>query len=173
VTAPLTGRPTADAAALLTALRSLEAAGVVYCLRNGPGGLTPSAGEDVDVLVEPVARRAAGRALAQSGWRRLRAPGHHGHQFWLCITDRGSWLKIDLVWQLRYGHRTESPGPWLARRTRRDGVWVAGTLDEQRHREHRAAGHRERPTRLERLARQLPARPGRAGPVVAVLGPSP
>jgi thymidylate kinase len=152
-------------------LGALDAAGVVHCLRNGPAGLVTAPGEDVDVLVAPRDQQSAGRILIRCGWRRLRAPGHRGHQFWLLRSSDDDWLKIDLVSRLRYGDRTESTGEWLRRRRLVDGVWAASAADEQRHREHRAAGRRERPGNLERAARRLPAGVPRPGPVVAVLGP--
>jgi thymidylate kinase len=50
-------------------------------------------------------------------------------------------------------------------------VYVAADEDDRRHRDHRAAGRRERPGLVERAARRLPPRPLRSGPVVAFLGP--
>ncbi|MGA8208853.1 MAG: hypothetical protein WB798_01730, partial [Nocardioidaceae bacterium] len=144
---------------------------VEYCLRNGPTGLAPAPGEDVDILVDRSARRAVAGVLRADGWRTLRAPGHWGHQFWLAVDAADHWVKLDVVWRIRYGSDGESTRGWLASRVAVDGVWVADESHERRHREQRAAGRRERAGLLERLARQLPPAPRRSGPVLAVLGP--
>ncbi len=163
--------PVASAAALRSAMDALESAGVSYCVRGPTTDLVPEPGSDVDVLVSPSARRAAARPLGACGWRPFKAPGHWGHQFWLYLTDDAQWLKIDLVWRLRYGAETESTEGWLARRRLRGGTYIAAPEDDQRHRTHRSAGHRERPGIVERAARRVPPVPRRSGPVVAFIGP--
>ena len=157
--------------ALRTATDALDAGGVVYCLRNPTADLMPEPGGDVDVLISPSQRRAAARALAGCGWHLLGSPGHWGHQFWLYLTDDAQVVKIDVVWRLRYGTIVEATPAWLARRRLRNGVHVAAPTDVDRHREHRAAGLRERPGLLERAARRVPPAMRRSGPVLALLGP--
>ena len=152
-------------------LAALDAAGVPYCVRGFTAELVPPDGADLDVLVPPASRQAAAEVLAAAGWHPLRAPGHWGHQFWLRTTETGHWLKIDLVWRLRYGSETESTSDWVSRRRELDGLYAAAQADEDRHRERRARGQRETPGPLERAARRLPPRFPRSGPVVVVLGP--
>jgi len=147
------------------ALAALEGAGVTYCVRN-----RPKPGDDLDVIVSRRDAGRAGRVLQEHGWQRLAAPGHHDHRFFV---RRGSahWLKIDLMTGLRYGPRSWPADGLLQRRRSVDGLWVAGPADEARHRELRAAGFRESPSRRERLARCLPVGLRRRGCVVAVVGP--
>ncbi len=149
-------------------LLGLGAAGVPYCVRGHTSGLVPPDGADLDVLVPPASRGAAGTALAAAGWHPLRAPGHWGHQFWLRATESGHWLKIDLVWRLRYGSETESTSDWVARRRELDGVYAAAQVDEDRHRERRARGQRETPGLLERAARRRPASRSPPRPAISV-----
>ncbi len=170
-TSPGAPERSATELALRRALEALDDAGVPHCLRNGPGDLLTEAGSDVDVLVVPTDRRRAGRTLSACGWRRLRAPGHWGHEFWLMPVRGDHWLKLDLVWRLRYASEHESTAPWVAGRRKVGGIWLASDADVARHRDHRAAHRRERPGPLERALRRVPPRVPRGGPVLAVLGP--
>ena len=152
------------------ALEVLERVGVEYALRNGR--LTsedPAA--DLDVLVRPVQRALLHRALTTAGWRWLRAPGHRGHRFYLREAGDLTWVKLDVVWELRYGRDRAPTDGVLARRRLVDGLWLVSEQDARSHAEHRAAGRREEATVAERLLRALPVSLARRGCVVAVLGP--
>ena len=151
------------------ALAHLERAGVEYALRNGR--LTsedPAA--DLDVLVRRAQLDVVHRVLTAGGWHRLRAPGHRGHRFYLREAADLTWVKLDVVWELRYGRERSATTGLLARRQQVDGLWLVSGEDARTHAEHRAAGRREVATLGERLLRALPS-PVRRGCVVAVLGP--
>lgn len=156
--------------AVRTALEALDEAGVPHCLRNGE--LAPSRpGEDIDLLVPHTALARVRQVLVPLGWKELLAPGHHGHEFWVRLAVDGTWSKLDVVTERRYGVSGEPVDDVVARRRLVDGVWVAAEEDEARHRRERAAGNREIPTRWEKLRRNLPLAARRRGVVVAILGP--
>ncbi|WP_448614593.1 hypothetical protein [Modestobacter sp. URMC 112] len=152
------------------ALAALDAAGVEHALRNGDLTVTDPAA-DLDVLVRPTDLARLDRALTAAGWRELRAPGHRGHRFYLREAADATWVKLDVVTELRYGTQRSGTGPLLDRRRRVDGVWLVAESDARQHAEHRAAGRREVTTPLERLTRALPVGLRRRGCIVAVLGP--
>jgi thymidylate kinase len=159
------------AVVLLTeALAALQAADLPHCLRNGELR-APQHGDDVDVLVPQARVAEVGPALAPLGWQPVRAPGHRGHRFWVRTDSSGTWLKLDVVSQRRYGSTSESVDEVVARRRRVGGQWVVAEEDEARHRAERAAGNREIATWSERLRRALPVASRRRGVVVAMLGP--
>jgi thymidylate kinase len=155
---------------VVTALAALDSADVEYALRNGDITVD-DASADVDVLVRSDSLDDVHRALTGVGWSWLRAPGHRGHRFYLREADDLTWVKLDVVTRLRYGHETVPIEPVLDARRRVGEVWVVSDDDARRHTEHRLAGRREIATPAERLARKLPVSLRRRGCVVAVLGP--
>ena len=152
------------------ALAALDAAGVEYALRNGDLTVEDPAA-DLDVLVRPGELRQLHRALAAAGWRHLRAPGHRGHRFYLREASDLTWVKLDVVTELRYGRDVSGTGPLIAGRRRVGGLWLVSGVHALEHAEHRTAGRREVATWSEWLARRLPISVRRRGCVVAVLGP--
>lgn len=141
------------------ALRSLDAAGVAYALRGPQPIHDQPRGGDVDVLVGARDARAAARALEAAGFRRLRAPGHEGHRFFLAFdAERGTWLKLDLnLVPARLGWDLGARDPASLARFAGYRVGVK-------------AGGRAQRVRMV-LARRLPLAPRRCGAVVAILGP--
>jgi thymidylate kinase len=78
---------------------ALDEAGVRWCRLRERGE-----GSEDDLLVGPADLGAARRALAASGWRERRHPGHGSHRAFAtydAATDE--WSKIDLVTSLDYG----------------------------------------------------------------------
>jgi len=113
-----------------------------YAFRKGSERVDPhTPGSEVDILVDPAELRAAEAALLGEGFRRLDAPGHPHHRFYLGF-DGGRWLKIDAKIARGSGGAQVAAGRW------------------------RAAGHF-----LTALAQRRPLGLRRAGPLVAVLGP--
>jgi thymidylate kinase len=152
------------------ALAALDRAAVEYALRNGSLTLDDPAA-DLDVLVRPAQAGALHAALTSAGWALLQAPGHRGHRFYLREAEDLTWVKLDVVTELRYGRRRSGTDDLLARRRLVDGLWLVSEDDARRHAEHRAAGRREIATLGERLVRALPISLRRRGCIVAVLGP--
>ena len=125
-----------------SAFDALDSHAIRYAFRKGSELIDPYAqGSEIDILIDRLDLPAAETVLAHHGFRRLRAPGHQGHRFYLAF-ERGSWLKIDA--KIARGTR---PLPLHGRR------W-------------RAARHL-----LTALAQRRPLSLRRAGPVVALLGP--
>ncbi len=170
MSAPPAGAVGGRRALVEEALAALDAHDVEHALRNGDITVHDPAA-DLDVLVRPRDLPALHRALTGSGWSLLRAPGHRGHRFYLREAPDLTWVKLDVVTELRYGRRRSSVAGLLDRRVRVDGVSLASAADARAHADHRRAGRREVPTVAERVARALPVSARRRGCVVAVLGP--
>ncbi len=167
---PLT-HPAGDRArSVRHALSALTAGGVDHALRNGDLAVQDPAA-DVDVLVRPGDLGRVDQVLQGTGWRRLTAPGHRGHRFYLHEADDTTWVKLDVVSELRYGTHRSATAPLIERRRLVDGVWLVSQADAQEHARQRAAGRREVSTLGERVLRALPVGLRRRGCVVAVLGP--
>jgi thymidylate kinase len=142
------------------ALEALPPAGIAFATRGEQPIDDPPPGGDIDILVADADAEAAERVLVGAGFRRLVAPGHRRHRFYLAFDRvRGRWLKIDVAlvpprfgWDLS-ARDAASLGRFAgyrvgmkARRTFAERVWSA-------------------------LARRRPLSLRRQGPVIAVLGP--
>src|SRR5215217_2298252 len=92
---------------VLDALAAIDTHGVRYSRRNGSIDVDDPAA-DVDVLVRPGDLPGLHRALTGAGWLLLRAPGHRGHRFYLREAPDLTWLKLDVVTELRYGRERSS-----------------------------------------------------------------
>jgi len=127
---------------LAAAFDAMDGRRIRYAFRKGSERVDPyTPGSEVDILLDPSDLRAAEAALITQGFRRLDAPGHRHHRFYLGF-DGGRWLKIDAKIARGTGGVRGAAGRW------------------------RAAGHF-----LTALAQRRPLSIRRVGPVVALLGP--
>ena len=127
---------------LAAAFETMDDRRIRYAFRKGSERVDPYApGSEVDILIDPAELRAAEAAVMTEGFRRLDAPGHPRHRFYLAFED-GRSLKIDA--KIAHGSGDKLP---FGRR------W-------------RAARHL-----LTTLAQRRPLALRRTGPVVALLGP--
>jgi thymidylate kinase len=127
---------------LARAFEAMDRRQVRYAFRKGSEFVDPHApGSEVDILIDPSELDAAETAVTMEGFRRLDAPGHGRHRFYVGF-DRGHWLKIDA-------------------KIARGPVGMPGT-----GRRRRAAGHL-----LTALAQRRPLSFRRRGPLIALLGP--
>jgi thymidylate kinase len=127
---------------LARAFEAMDRRKVRYAFRKGSEFVDPHApGSEVDILIDPSELDAAETAVTMEGFRRLDAPGHGRHRFYVGF-DRGHWLKIDA-------------------KIARGPVGMPGT-----GRRRRAAGHL-----LTALAQRRPLSFRRRGPLIALLGP--
>jgi len=133
--------------------------------RHGESGVTP---REVDVLVAPGDMARTARILERFGFAETPAWGHAPHRFFLHFDSRrGTWTKLDVVHDLRYGRsirciRAGDPAGCL-RRAGRDGRMSAAdelvtlvlhcVLDRGRF----AARHQRRITGLLRGLRAGPS----------------
>jgi len=127
---------------LAAAFKTMDGRRIRYAFRKGSECLDPYApGSEVDILIDPSELRAAEAAVMTEGFRRLEAPGHPRHRFYLAF-EGGRWLKIDA--KIARGSGDKLP---FGRRGR-------------------ALRHL-----LTALAQRRPLGLRRTGPVVALLGP--
>jgi thymidylate kinase len=125
-----------------SALAALDDARVPYRFRKGrPAEIGNSAGQELDIAIERSDARSADAALEAAGFRRLAAPGHGRHRFYLATVE-GHWLKIDA----KAVRGFQELGRGSSHRDRPVDVW-------------------------RRVRRRLPASYRRVGPVIAILGP--
>ena len=142
------------------ALEALAGASVAFATRGEQPIDDPPPGGDVDILVGARDAAAAERVLEAHGFRRLAAPGHRRHRFFLAFDHaRGRWLKIDVALvPVRFGWDLSARD---ARSLERFARYRVGT--------------KANPGALERVwsraQRRRPLGLRRRGPVVAVLGP--
>jgi thymidylate kinase len=98
-------------AAVISAIKALDAAHVDWCILRGEAELDAPVG-DVDLLVSARDMGRVTHALAASGYVLLPAWGHGSHRFFVTYDqDSDTWIKLDLVTELAFG-------PWQSLRTR-------------------------------------------------------
>ncbi len=152
-------------------LASLEAADIRYCLRTGSEPVDGRGeGRDIDILIPRADRGHLTQVLEGRGFHRFVARGHWGHRFFLGRLE-GRWVKLDVMWLMRYSGAFTLAAPITRRRRLSDGHWVANAEDQRRHRALRNRRGRPRRGLLGSLLKLVPPALGRTSPVVAVLGP--
>jgi hypothetical protein len=121
----------------LSVLRTLEQAGITYCVLRGGDQLNGKSAEDeVDLLIPPEHLRHLCAVLHQLGFVRLRTWGHAPHYFFVSYdeaTDR--WLKLDVVTRVAYGRPTHELATdlgdnCLRNRQRMGAVFIPAPEDE-------------------------------------------
>ncbi|MDZ7360022.1 MAG: hypothetical protein ONB46_04750 [candidate division KSB1 bacterium] len=116
---------------------ALDQAAITYALLRGIEELErPAERSEVDLLVSPEHLPLLAKTLAEKGFVALPAWGHAPHYFFVAY-DRaaGTWLKFDVVTDLRYGSpfrtlRLDLAETCLRRRQRREFVYVLSPADE-------------------------------------------
>ena len=127
---------------LAAAFDAMDRRRVRYAFRKGSELIDGSEpGSEVDILIDPAELAAAESAVAAEGFRRLDAPGHRRHRFYVAF-EQGRWLKIDAKVARGPGGTPKVGWRW------------------------RAAGYL-----LTALAQRRPLSFRRPGPVIALLGP--
>ncbi len=116
---------------------ALDGAKITYALLRGFEELAqPAESSEVDVVVAPEHLALLAKTLAAKGFVVLPAWGHAPHFFFVAY-DRagGSWLKFDVVTDLRYGKpfrtlRVDLLATCLRNRQRREFTYVLSPADE-------------------------------------------
>ncbi len=116
---------------------ALDQAEITYCLLRGFEELEAPAGcSEVDLLAAPEHLSLLAQTLASRGFVALPAWGHAPHHFFVAY-DRahGTWLKFDVVTDLRYGKpfrtlRVDLTASCLRQRQRREFTYVLSPADE-------------------------------------------
>jgi len=126
------GRPNPQPV-VAAAFDALDRAGIAWAVLRGLDELADPRG-DVDVLVQPGARREVREALATAGLQELPRPGRGSHRFFLGLDASGRWLKLDVVDDLAFGRWAEldtgAATACLRRRIRDDtGPWRLADRD--------------------------------------------
>jgi thymidylate kinase len=116
---------------------ALDEAKITYSLLRGFEELDlPAESSEVDLLVAPAHLPLLAKTFAANGFVALPAWGHAPHHFFVAY-DRagGSWLKFDVVTDLRYGKpfrtlRVDLLATCLQNRQRREYTYVFAPADE-------------------------------------------
>jgi len=116
---------------------ALDEAKITYSLLRGfEEPELPAESSEVDLLVAPAHLPQLAQTLEASGFVALPAWGHAPHHFFVAY-DRagGSWLKFDVVTDLRYGKpfrtlRVDLLATCLRNRQRREYTYVLAPVDE-------------------------------------------
>ena len=116
---------------------ALDEAKITYFLLRGFEELEiPAASSEVDLVVAPAHLPRLAKTLVGKGFVALPAWGHAPHYFFVAY-DRaaGSWLKFDVVTDLRYGQpfrtlRVDLLATCLQNRQRREHTYVLAPADE-------------------------------------------
>jgi len=116
---------------------ALDEAKIIYSLLRGFEELEiPAASSEVDLVVAPAHLPQLAKTLAAKGFVALASWGHAPHHFFVAY-DRaaGSWLKFDVVTDLRYGQpfrtlRVDLLTTCLQNRQRREYTFVLAPADE-------------------------------------------
>jgi thymidylate kinase len=116
---------------------ALDQAEITYCLLRGFEELdTPADSSEVDLLVAPEHLSFLANVLAAHGFVALPAWGHAPHYFFAAYDRaRGTWVKFDVVTDLRYGTpfrtlRLDLLQSCLRHRQPREGTYVLSPADE-------------------------------------------
>ncbi len=85
--------------------KSLDSAGVEYCLLRGFDELFCNEGYlEIDLLVNKSQLPLFSSTVAEIGFVELPSWGHAPHKFFVVFDkNRGDWIKLDIVTELRYG----------------------------------------------------------------------
>jgi hypothetical protein len=118
---------------LAALFRGLDEASVVWCLLRGEDDLAHPAG-DVDLLVAEAHVPQLQGVAAELGFAPVPAWGYGSHRFFVGYDPaHETWLKLDVVTELAFGHRfalaTGAEAEVLAQRQRVDGVWTPAPDD--------------------------------------------
>jgi thymidylate kinase len=138
---PANGSPVVRGGSLVRRLFDhLDGHGVVYCVLRGLDEVEPGpAGYELDLLVELEGFERLRHLAERGGFARMPSRGHAPHSFFVgydqCLR---TWIKLDVVTELRYGHPVralsfgEADGP-LARRTSGSEIPTLSRTDEIAH----------------------------------------
>ena len=117
--------------------QSLDAEAVDYVVLRGYDELlTPSAMQEIDVLVAPADRDRLARTLVALGFVTWPSWGHAPHRFYIAYdASDDCWFKLDVVDSLRYGapircFEVPVARDLLARRRRSGPTWTPASEDE-------------------------------------------
>lgn len=127
----LTAIPEDLAPPFLEAFAALEAEGVPYCVLRIPAKAGVCRLQEVDVLFASGERARVQRILGGKGFSPIPGWGHAPHHFFVAYdAAHDTWLKLDLVGDLRYGNpirslRTGWAEDCLRSRRRQGTVFVA------------------------------------------------
>jgi thymidylate kinase len=136
--------------------RALNSAHIRYCVLRGYGSSSASCphDEEIDLLIAPKQLAELSAVLVREGFALLRSWGHAPHQFFAAYDGAtGSWLKLDVVTDIRFGRKTRPFAvplrpPCLARRRFQSPIYVPApehefllrllhcVLDKRTFREH-------------------------------------
>ena len=123
--------------ALINIFETLDQEGILYCLQRESAELTtPEPYQEIDLLVHPHHLCRLAKILFGSGFATLPHWGHEPHHFFVKYNkEKGAWLKLDVVTDLRHGLssrslRIELAEDCLQYRRRREPTHVLSPDDE-------------------------------------------
>lgn len=122
---------------LVNIFETLDQQGILYCLRRGSvEPATPDRYQEIDLLVPPHHLDRLAAILLESGFATLPHWGHEPHHFFVTYNrENGSWLKLDVVTDLRHlmparSLRLGLAEPCLQHRTPQEPAYVPSPDDE-------------------------------------------